>query len=231
MKQIPIFTLPVYEFDYPRHEEFKSQYMHFFDTYDRYRDYSPRDTLLLTDSNLHRIPLFKDLADFIYESANEISKHINFGATLKITGLWGTRHISGGYHHMHSHPNSLFGGVYYLHSSGTGQTSGTAFANSIADFILPKFNKLSHCGKSVEESGTSIIHHRHETSWKEGRLIVFPAFLRHDTRRNPGELRQVLACNIMPVGKTDRNNYDRYNFPDPDNLDLRDQKSKTPLVN
>ena len=49
--------------------------------------------------------------------------------------------------------------------------------------------------------------------FEEGSLLMFPGWLEHTTDRNRNEdPRTVIAFNVMPVGKTNVDPYDRYNY-------------------
>jgi len=64
----------------------------------------------------------------------------------------------------------------------------------------------------------------HTERFEEGTLIIFPAWLPHDTARNnmqrTNTTRYILSFNSMPVGSTNVDMFDRYDYPDPSKMKL-----------
>jgi hypothetical protein len=111
---------------------------------------------------------------------------------------------------MHSHHNSFFGGVYYL--DGGEKTGGTIFyaPHRYAQQITPAKN-----GKSLRMRNSQNI------PFEEGKLVIFPAWATHDTVINRSDkTRTILSFNVMPLGKTNTDPFDRYNYQSVDNVEM-----------
>lgn len=206
-----LFGIPVFRRKFERHEELKAQTLEFFKDKENFRSATSRDTLLFTDANLHRLDLFKPYADFIVESLKIVMDATGFEPSIALTGLWGTVHPEGGFHHRHTHYNSFLAGVYYL--DGTPQSSGTSFFNPMQyhNIIVPKFKD-----RRMHNAFSTVT-----MPFEEGTLIIFPAWLSHNTSFNninrTNAYRKILSFNSMPVGTTNCDIYDRYTYSDVSN--------------
>ena len=57
--------------------------------------------------------------------------------------------------------------------------------------------------------------------WEEGKLIIFPAWAVHDTAINRSDrARTILSFNVMPLGKTNIDPFDRYHYQSVDNVEM-----------
>jgi uncharacterized protein (TIGR02466 family) len=130
-----------------------------------------------------------------------------------ITSMWGTHQTHDQYHHMHTHGNSYFAGVYYLKSEGSEETSGTVFQNIMSDFhcMIRMNTNMSDAKKDFMSSSYS---HQYHEPFEEGKLVIFPAWLRHTTKTSKNEKRQVIGFNTMPIGMTTTDQHDRYHYQD-----------------
>lgn len=203
MQYREIFGVPLYRNKFDRHEEFKEQYVEFLKQPELYERNSSRDSLQLSHPNLHKEEILKPLVDFIQESLQNAMIDLGFVPNIELTGLWSTIHPKGGFHHRHSHFNSYLGGVYYL--SGGSNCGGTTFLNTshYHNLIYPARLKNTTCK----------FKNSFESTFEEGNMVIFPAWLPHSTPVNTNdEDRIVLAFNSMPIGKTTQDTYDRYNF-------------------
>jgi hypothetical protein len=57
---------------------------------------------------------------------------------------------------------------------------------------------------------TNSFQHRHQTKWEEGKLVIFPASLRHFTNPFKGKERAIAGFNMMPIGMTTTDPFARY---------------------
>lgn len=208
MQARQLFGIPIFRRKFDRHAELKERTLEYFKDKENFRQYSHRPNLLFTSANLHREELFKPYTDFILDSLRIALDAIGYEPNIALTGLWGTVHPNRGYHHRHTHYNSFFAGVYYL--DGGPNTTGTTFFNPITsqNIIVPKLKD----GRLLR--GFSEI----TVPFEEGTLVIFPAWLPHNTATNNIErthsYRKILSFNSMPVGPTNCDIYDRYNYGD-----------------
>ena len=222
METINLFTIPVYRFKFEEHSELKPQYMEYLNDDSVYENNTkPGATLNFTSPNLHKLPLFSRFVDFCQTSLNSVMVDLGNVPSIQITGLWGTRHLNNGGHHRHTHGNSFLGGVYYL--NGSDSTAGTNFYNPNKHHqqLIPA--RLPNANKKILNSWTS--------RFREGELIIFHAWLEHDTNTNridaTKSVRHILSFNTMPLGKTNHDEFDRFNYQniyDADMLSNRNER-------
>lgn len=208
IKVVNLFSIPIYEKKFANHQNFKEQVSGYLFDDNSYTNTS-RETLKFTHPNLHKEPLFQPFINFLKESITEVFNDLNYVPSFDITGVWATRHIQGGYHHRHVHKNSFLGGVYYFNGIDNKTPGTTFFSDWKPSIIQPAVTKL---GNRIQYS--------HITNFEEGKLIIFPAWLEHNTPVNYGSDRIILSFNCMPVGKTNVDTFDRYNYQSIENAEL-----------
>lgn len=212
METINLFAVPVFKFRYPKHKEQKLSFMGYLESDDVYKNVrNPGTSVDFTSPNLHKIPLFKEISKFFVECVNQSMEELGYVGNTQITSLWGTRHKEGIGHHKHYHSNTFLAGVYYLH--GSENSSGTIFYNNrpYTNYIVPELLPQRQ-DKDLYRNITD----RWASSFEEGAFLVFPAWLEHSTQINEisttGTNRYVLAINTMPVGSTNNDVFDRFNY-------------------
>ena len=213
MERIDLFSIPIYKFKFDQHDQLKDQFTSYIKQREMFLKNTRVSTLMFTHPNLHKEELFKPFVDFSIESLQNVMDDLGFVPSIELTGLWGTHQQDGGYHHSHIHSNAFLAGVYYL--EGNDATSGTNFYNThqYHNVIRPAIN-----GKQPR------IASMHKTRFEEGVLYIFPAWLQHNTDVNrvskTQSFRTILSFNSMPVGKTNTDEFDRYNYPSVENADM-----------
>ncbi len=212
MEHINLFSVPIYKFRFAEHETCKSKIMNYLNNDEVYKDNS-RGHLEFTSPNLHKLPEFEEFKNFVIDSSKEVMTNLGYVPSLQLTGLWATRHREFGFHHRHSHGNSFLAGVYYL--NGTSNNSGTTFFNGNRNTqIVPA--RLSNRSLKIPYQWTS--------KFEEGTLLIFPSWLEHETSVNRLEhtnsIRHILSFNIMPLGKTNSDEFDRFNYLDVSDADM-----------
>ena len=205
-EMLDIFRLPVYTFKFDQHAKYKEEWSKYVTEYP-YSGKRKRSSFCSTTPNLHKTDLFNPLRVFFLECLYEVMSDIGFHCDLGLTSMWGTHHPEKGYHHSHAHFNSFFVGVYYLNSD-TEETSGTVFENVLGDFMLTRPRPMKFAKVST------FYAHKYTCPFEEGKLIIFPAWLRHSTESNKGNMRQIIGFNAMPIGLTAGDEYDRYMYDD-----------------
>jgi uncharacterized protein (TIGR02466 family) len=155
-----------------------------------------RDDILcfITPDDLHKRPEFFNLNNIILDEANKILDEIGLiRDDIFITSMWSNISKSDNRHATHLHSNSLYSGVLYIEAderSGNIGFKDPRIAKEMLDFNW---------------SDNSIFKHRTiEFEPKKGRLIFFPSWLYHGTKRgkfNINEDRISLSFNILPKSK------------------------------
>ena len=211
-KVVDMFTIPVFEFKFKDHELYRQQWIDALETPGMWRDktLNPSRTFKVSSPNLHKNEIFNPLRVFFLECLySVVNDSCGLRTDMGITSMWATKHEKDGFHHSHTHGNTFFAGVYYL-DSDSDKPAGTEFNNVMADFY--SFNRI----KTVSECGlkSNSFHSVNEVPFERGKLIIFPGWLRHTTRQNPGEMRYIFGWNTMPIGLSNNDYYDRYHYAD-----------------
>jgi uncharacterized protein (TIGR02466 family) len=206
METINLFSTPVFRFVNPNHNAQKSIILDFLRSEDVYvNTREVGHTVDMTSPNLHKIPIFNELKDFMKTSVEQSMEYFGFAGDVQITSLWASRHNALGVsHHRHFHANTFLAGVYYL--QGGKDSPGTTFFNQkFITNIVPRLldnqvNQKSH-----------VLNTHWESEFEEGTFLVFPAWVEHSTKSHKSsEPRYILAMNTMPHGKTNNDVFDRF---------------------
>jgi uncharacterized protein (TIGR02466 family) len=219
MEEMNLFPTTIWRFKFQDHILYKDKIMSYLSNPDVYKDNTRNNRLYFTNPNLDKLPEFSELKNFIHESLKEVMINLGYEPSIQFTGMWATKHENSGYHHRHSHSNSYLAGVYYL--SGTNNNSGTIFYNNnrYNRSIIPARLK----GKREKITNSC------QTPFEEGALIIFPAWLEHDTYTNDidrtNSVRHVVGFNTMPLGMTTHDEFDRWSYPDGRDLPMVNQLS------
>jgi uncharacterized protein (TIGR02466 family) len=213
VSRVNLFAIPTYKIRFKDHEKYKKEFIDYIENVEGFPN-TARNTLQFTTANLHKTKVFKPFTDFVHSSLEYVMQDCGWQPSIKVTGIWSTKHEEGGFHHQHTHHNSMWGGVYYL--EGTENNSGTTFYNPIHYHAILDPAHIKGKPRRFLKAHTS--------KFEEGMLVIFPAWLEHTTDRNvlarTGSIRRILSFNAMPVGKTTYDPFDRYNYPDPTALDM-----------
>ena len=219
METINLFTIPLFKFKYDKHEEVKPSIMNYLNS-EKCEYPSGNNGLLISKPNLHKLEEFKDIKNFFQNCLNESMIALGYYPKIQITGIWATKHENNGSHHRHQHGNTFLIGVYYLH--GNEKNSGTIFYNpnkQLINYILPKKIPESERRKRIMKLTVT-------NNFEEGTLIIFPSWIEHSTNKNMIEYtnsnRFILGINSMPLGPTNNDPYDRFNYQDITNVEMID---------
>jgi len=210
-----LFAIPIYKLKFPLHSELKQSFIDYMENEDGFR-LTTTNTCKFTTANLHKTKVFQPFTEFVEDGLMRIMDDLGYIPNIKLTGLWGTKHEDNQFHHRHTHHNSFLAGVYYL--SGSENCSGTTFYN------FHHYHTIIRPAEKPGKQGATLALSSHTEPFSEGTLVVFPAWLGHDTARNNIERtksnRYILSFNAMPVGMTNTDLFDRYNYPDPSKMKL-----------
>ena len=123
-----------------------------------------------SETDMHKIPVFKPLVDELFKMQNEIFKEEFLTSEPILGNMWANINPSGGYNRPHLHPNSHFSGVYYIKAP---KNSGQLIFNdprTLSQMLLPNRKQQTPPPELWREVRLQPI---------EGRIIMFPAWLMH----------------------------------------------------
>lgn len=148
----------------------------------------PRGGSWQTDPVLHRHPGFAALGGLIERTALGALKFLALKSPrAAITGMWANINPRGGQASAHMHPNNFLSAVYYVQvPAGEGIIQFTD-PRPAAEVMLPPI---------AEENRFNGNRRIYEV--KPGRLLLFPAWLRHDVPPNRSDAERIsIAANLM----------------------------------
>ena len=220
MELVTAFSIPIYKFKFADHKRLKDKMMEYLlDPKVFEENTRPQTGLHFTAPNLNQIDVYKPIVDFMHSNVNLVMNDLGYVPQTQMTGMWATKQVDNGAHHRHSHGNSFLAGVYYLHGniSHVGTTFHFPYNHT---HIVPANN-----GRPLRLAKTFT------TYFEEGTLYIFPAWLEHGTGINrverTGSERYILSFNTLPVGMTNHDPFDRYNYVDVPSSDMVQSRKKT----
>lgn len=135
----------------------------------------------------------KNIYDFITERGKEYWDILKLNKNLDpyILQLWATATKQGGFVASHNHNPVPISGVFYLNAR---PELGNLFLENPLDLVL---------GKSPIQSDAQVpTRFNHEIEAVDGRLVLFPGWMKHFTRPNPtNEIRMSMAVNFGCQGQ------------------------------
>lgn len=141
-----------------------------------------------TDPYIHKLPQFTDLTALIRASAKGALDFLKIDyESFEITGCWININPKGGLNTRHTHPNNYLSGTYYVQVPAGANRIVFDDPRPQAMTMMPKVKAYS---KFIgNEIGVDV---------KEGRLMMFPAWLSHGVPANPEEAERIsVSFNIM----------------------------------
>jgi len=185
-----IFPTPVWVVDLRRrvHEPLNASLLSTIEELISPRQPIPIGSTWQSDPVLHTLDGFREFTSIVCEAAQGIIAFLDLDAgAFEITGCWANINPTGALNSNHCHPNNFLSGVYYVSvPKGTGRIE-FADPRPQAAVIFPpvkRWNRFNGNKVTLEA--------------KEGRLIIFPAWLSHSVPVNRGRHERVsLSFNIM----------------------------------
>lgn len=206
-----LFYTPIFRFEYPDFDKDEEYLVRYFAQDHLYLSEREKNGLQITRANIHNDVNVKRLTDFIHSCSESVMSEMGYKKDCVITSMWATRQRAKGFHHRHSHHNSFLGGVFHLFDVDN-SASGTIFHNTdIEKYVIQPardFNK------------ELMLSTQEQMEFKKGTLTMFPSWATHSTAPTPCNYRIVVAVNVMPLGMSNHDHYDRYNFPNVNEMDL-----------
>ena len=184
-----IFPTPVIKFQFER--ELNKNELNFIDACEKnshtnYGNKSSNDTYILNNNELSEINSFcqKGLQSFF-----DIVFNPGSNAEIYITQSWLNWTYSNGYHHTHSHQNSIISGVFYINADKT--VDNITFGRQkhrIVELYPKQFNDYN--SDEVDFKVTT------------GELLLFPSELQHRVNNTKGNNKRIsLAFNSFVKGE------------------------------
>lgn len=139
-----------------------------------------------TPQDLHTRPAFADFVKLVETAARGVARFLQVDQyPMVITGCWANINPRGAYHPTHHHPNNYLSGVYYVAVPPPG--SRIVFQDPRPSIIMPKprqYTRMTANGADAQS--------------KEGRMLLFPAWLKHSVPSNEGVAERIsISFNLM----------------------------------
>jgi len=161
------------------------------------QSYVSTDTLLAKyDSHAE----LQSLAGFIKDSVYEIASEVNAPywrqgdqINLNLTGLWFQIANGHAFHEVHTHGNCSWSGVYYVRAanSTSADQADTKKTNGITRFYGPHMD--NGAGGHAEYGNLYLQDYTWDSHPEDGRLVVFPSYLKHMAFPYVGEEDRVIV--------------------------------------
>ena len=148
-----------------------------------------------SDQTLHEHDAFGELVACVDEAAVAALAYLKIGHDgFAITACWANVNAPGAGHAMHSHPNNLLSGIYYVTTPDGADTVNFHEPRPQAAIIRPPVTELT-----ADNTDQVVVR------VSAGTLLVFPAWLQHSVDTNQsGEARISVSFNIMLASYAER---------------------------
>jgi hypothetical protein len=196
MKKLQILGTNFYRFYYPKISEVKRQLEKL--TYQSNPFNTERNNLIWdgvskdgNNKNLHNLPKFKSLFEWMHSCLDEVAKDLKITAKLKVCSSWCNLNKKNDYFHDHQHPNSFISSNLYV--------SGHEKDHTVWYLPNPYFTSLYPIGPEGFDNKVHLLEYSEKT--EPGKFIVFPSMINHYAERNTSnEDRMTIAANFFPTG-------------------------------
>lgn len=141
-----------------------------------------------TPADMHKDPAFADLATVIMSAGKAAVDALNMTAEgLFITGCWANISPPGASNGVHNHPNNYLSGVYYLKTARDADRIVFRDPRPQAETMMPP------ASPHTKFTGNTV-----SLEAKEGRMVIFPAWLGHEVPVNRSNANRIsIAFNLM----------------------------------
>lgn len=160
-----------------------------------------RQHSLQSGTHLHELPEFQPLVARALAAGQHILKFLEYEpAQLVITGCWANVSAPDARHLEHSHPNNFLSGVYYVKAAEGSDSIN--FHDPRAQAHVVALHVTSYSPKHASAVNVEV---------KPGRMVMFPAWLRHSVDPNRGRgQRMSIAFNLMLADYTAQQSRPRF---------------------
>jgi uncharacterized protein (TIGR02466 family) len=148
-----------------------------------------------THAALHLDPEFAEFGRYVLAASSQFLELMDYRPDpLEITGCWANISPVGAAHHMHSHPNNLLSGVYYVQAAPGANTITFYDPRPQAHVIAPHILKTSGANASALFPEA-----------RAGRFYLFPGWLQHSVDPNRSDRDRIsVSFNTMISSFTER---------------------------
>jgi hypothetical protein len=194
-KIVPLFSVPIlYQLDSGR--RLSTDELEIISLLDR----EPVPNNFSKNRNILELPGLEQLKIFCQNAIDEYATDVcKVTDEFYITNSWATKNLTATDHHQHTHPNSIFSGVFYFQAED----------NASPMTVHSKSPIFKNFALDYHYSGYSMFN---SNSWsfpvQTGTLIIFPSWLEHGSLKNESVMpRQLIGFNSFVRGKFGDSNY------------------------
>jgi uncharacterized protein (TIGR02466 family) len=140
-----------------------------------------------TEGNLHKTELFEPLAKIFINAVCSHAEELGFADNeFVITQMWLNCYVKDDFLDIHTHPNSIYSGVFYI---GENLKHGTIFLKPTPG------NQVEIQAKTMNEYTTDSAIIKPENNL----LVIFPSYLQHRAEKNlEDKNRYTISFNCLP---------------------------------
>lgn len=141
-----------------------------------------------TDPILHTLPAFAEFVAFVEDAARGVLRFLKLDhMPARITGCWANVNPPGAHHPLHHHPNNYLSGVYYAQAGAGASVILFEDPRPQVAMIVPPHRELT----PYTVNATPV-------EARAGRLVMFPAWLKHTVPINTAEEERIsVSFNLM----------------------------------
>ena len=150
------------------------------------RPHIPAGSNWQTPQDLHLRPAFADFVKLVETAARGVTRYLQIDhLPMQITGCWANINPPGAYHPTHCHPNNYLSGAYYVAMPEPGPS--IQFQDPRPMMIMPRPRAFTRATANAADAQS-----------KQGRMVMFPSWLRHQVPANDGPTERIsIAFNLM----------------------------------
>lgn len=191
---VNIFPITIYETHFPDFQTIKQQLIDdlepHFETLAPGNEYWTPDgkpMIYRTLPNLQTFEKFKPVFDFVEHHARKYWQHMNLTKRVEpyVLHSWSNKIPPGGFTPVHVHTPIPIAGALYIHADSSMGDLEIENPLDTIEKMMPRDNNLAPYFQT------------HRVKVEEGKLVLFPGWIRHYTRSNTSnETRIIMSFNI-----------------------------------
>jgi uncharacterized protein (TIGR02466 family) len=193
-KIVNIFPIKIYEAEFPNFQEVKQQIIQDLEPHfsslapgNEYIDSNGNPLIYRTLPNLQDDIKFKPLIDFAEYHGKKYWKELNLTSRVEpyVLHMWSNKIPPGGFTPVHVHTPIPIAAALYIHASDDMGVLEIENPIDTIEKLVPRDNRLKP------------YFHTHRVPISDGKLVLFPGWIRHFTRSNmTNENRIIVSFNI-----------------------------------